>query len=510
MKSFFNRYIPYSYILILFAPLFISCEQNDIESNNPLVWLPSDSDYQSNPTYLLDTTQFEIEAPPSLTSEAYQKELNDIQTAQASATKADKEKVKEWAGMTFSRWNHIARELAAKYNYAPAANAQGIYPNPDPANPLSDPRFPFANPPYVARMFAFLAVANHDALVITWQKKFHYKHKRPYELSTSIEKKGVQHENLPAYPSHDAVIAQTSAQILKQFFPGEKEYIDRLLLENEQAVYLSGESTQFGIDAGKKLGAEVAKQVIDYSKTDGMAQANNQAVFDNQVKHAAQLGIVPQWKSQEIPARPPMLPNYGQVRTWHLTKADIEKNRPKLPPKFGEQQFQKELEELQNVQKNQTREQARIANFWADGVGSYTPPGHWHRITSQTCEQKQLSVIQTASHLALVSTALMDAGIACWETKYFYCTPRPQQFGLKTSVGVPNFPAYTSGHSTFSGAAAEVLSHLFPEDSQRFRAKAQEASISRIYGLIHFRVDCDMGLEHGAFIGKKAIEKRIR
>jgi membrane-associated phospholipid phosphatase len=109
--------------------------------------------------------------------------------------------------------------------------------------------------------------------------------------------------------------------------------------------------------------------------------------------------------------------------------------------------------------------------------------------------------------LAYVGTALMDAGIGCWDTKYYYYSPRPQQFGLKTSVGLPNFPSYTSGHSTFSYAAATVLSAFFPEKSKTFEGYAQEASDSRVYGLIHFRVDCTMGGKHGKAIGTFAVQR---
>jgi len=112
-----------------------------------------------------------------------------------------------------------------------------------------------------------------------------------------------------------------------------------------------------------------------------------------------------------------------------------------------------------------------------------------------------------ARMLAYVGTALMDAGIACWETKYYYYSPRPQQFGLKTSVGLPNFPSYTSGHSTFSFAASTVLSSFFPDKASLFNSYAQEASDSRVYGLIHFRVDCSMGGKHGRLIGDYAVKR---
>ena len=178
-----------------------------------------------------------------------------------------------------------------------------------------------------------------------------------------------------------------------------------------------------------------------------------------------------------------------------------------MPYVVGSSEWQKDMDELKAIQNKQTREQARIANYWADGAGSYTPPGHWHRAGANAAHEARFSEVRMARTLALLGTAEMDAGIGCWDAKYFYYTPRPQQFGLKTSVGLPNFPSYTSGHSTFSAAGATVLSYIFPEQAEKFNAQAMEASVSRIYGLIHYRVDCEMGLKHGKVIGEYAIAR---
>ena len=66
---------------------------------------------------------------------------------------------------------------------------------------------------------------------------------------------------------------------------------------------------------------------------------------------------------------------------------------------------------------------------------------------------------------------------------------------------MPNFPSYTSGHSTFSAAAAVVLSYLFPASTSQFEAMRDEAAISRLYGGIHYRSDIEVGKQHGARIG---------
>ena len=106
---------------------------------------------------------------------------------------------------------------------------------------------------------------------------------------------------------------------------------------------------------------------------------------------------------------------------------------------------------------------------------------------------------------------MMDAAICCWDAKFFYYTPRPSQVNpkIKTLTGLPNFPSYTSGHSTFSGAAATILSHLIPSKASYFNKYADEATVSRLYGAIHYRRDCEAGLVMGKAIGEKAISRAL-
>jgi membrane-associated phospholipid phosphatase len=99
--------------------------------------------------------------------------------------------------------------------------------------------------------------------------------------------------------------------------------------------------------------------------------------------------------------------------------------------------------------------------------------------------------------------AMHDAAVSCWDTKYAYFNPRPSQLDpeIRTVIGLPNFPSYTSGHSTFSAAAADVLSYIFPSAAPTFDALMQEAAISRLYGGIHYRSDIETGKTHGARVG---------
>ena len=161
---------------------------------------------------------------------------------------------------------------------------------------------------------------------------------------------------------------------------------------------------------------------------------------------------------------------------------------------------------------NMTAEQRRVANFWNDGLNSYTPPGHWNRFAKETAVKYKLSPVRTARVFAYMNMAIVDAGISCWDAKYYYHYPRPIQSipGFKTILGTPNFPAYTSGHSTFSGAAAEVLSHFFPAEADQYKKWAEEAAMSRIYGGIHYRFDAEIGLSQGKKVASYSVNRAIK
>ena len=141
------------------------------------------------------------------------------------------------------------------------------------------------------------------------------------------------------------------------------------------------------------------------------------------------------------------------------------------------------------------------------GAGTYAPPGHWNDLAAEYIRDARQSEVRAARTFALLNMAMHDAAVGCWGVKFLYFNPRPEQLdpSIKTVIGLPNFPAYPSGHSTYSSAAAVVLSYLFPPAASQFDAMKEEASISRLYGGIHYRSDIERGKEHGARIGGYAV-----
>ena len=268
-----------------------------------------------------------------------------------------------------------------------------------------------------------------------------------------------------------------------------------------------------------------------------------------------------------------------------------------------------------------------LAEFWADGPSSETPPGHWNVIANEVSDSPEMARRRKESGPAdrlewdvklyfALNGAVHDAAIAAWGAKRAYETVRPismirylgakgqssdrgapsydpeglplvpglvevvtaessapgqRHASLADNVGAiavrtwrgpppdpaaragvgwirasrwvpyqratfvtPAFPGYVSGHSTFSRAAAEVLtsftgSRYFPGglfESRRpagslgveqgpsrdvilqaatYYDAADQAGVSRIYGGIHISEDDFAGRRIGSVCGKQAL-----
>jgi PAP2 superfamily len=458
---------------------------------------------------------FNIPVPETTSSTAYQKELADLKTALANQTADQQAAIKYWGAGTVLRWNEIMRALVAKYNLAPQDSA-GVYPIPSAANPFAYPQFPFSNPPYAARAYAYVSVAQYDALVAANKLKSQYRRPAPYKVDASITP-SVAKSDLPSYPSEEAVVATATFEVIKNLFPTEVEFLNKKAEECRRFKYWAGAATASDIAAGDSIGKAVAAKIMARARTDNMSLAvGNQAKWDSLANRPLMLRTVngketliadKGWYSEELPKRPPMLPFFGNVKAWFFAKAADVRMPP--PPLSTAPEIQEQVKELYGITSNLTREQTRIALFWADGVGTQTPPGHWNAIACDYLQPLQLSEVRMARNLSLLNMALMDAAITCWDNKNTYYFLRPSNFDkrIKTVTGLPNFQGYTSGHSTFSGAAATFLGYLLPNEKNKFDEMAKEASVSRQYGGIHLRIDCEVGIQSGNKIGQLAIDR---
>jgi membrane-associated phospholipid phosphatase len=221
--------------------------------------------------------------------------------------------------------------------------------------------------------------------------------------------------------------------------------------------------------------------------------------------------------------------------------------RPPAPPVLTSVEYASEVQMVQDLGalngSQRTPEQTEIARFWGYGPTTATPPGHWNQIAIAALGNSQRDLVDVARLFALLNIAMADAAIASWDCKYVYGLWRPitaiqlaDQDGNPLTnpdttweplLATPPFPEYTSGHSTFSGAAAVALAAVFGRDHVRFAVgsddlpgvqrsfrsfsqAASESGLSRILGGIHFWSANVNGLDSGAEIGRWVVDHELR
>ena len=420
--------------------------------------------------------QFAVPPPPADGSPEAKADDDELKRLVAERTPEVADFVKKWEGEdepVSAPWMEMALEFISAREKDPAASS---------------------------RAYALVAVAAYDAMVATWHWKYEYDRAAPDVVET-ISDPGPD----PSYPNEHAAIAAAAAGTLAYLFP-ERPAL-RLQEGADQAAdsrVLAGAARRSDVDAGLALGDKVAEAVVAYAKADG-----SDKVWDGKRPG----GRPRYWEPPTGKVANPVSPTAGQWKTWVLESGD--QFRPGPPPVFGTPEFKAAAEEMVRIKANLTEEQKRAATYWAGGQGTPLPAGIWNNVTLAYLRDLKPSEPQMERVMALANVAMADAGIASWDAKYAYWDPRPENGVQDTGVDptwtpyidTPFFPSYISGHATYSGAIAEVLSFIFPDREQDFRSKAQEASDSRAWGGIHWPLDSTVGLEVGAKVGHAVIER---
>ncbi|HWZ87566.1 MAG TPA: phosphatase PAP2 family protein [Polyangiaceae bacterium] len=411
--------------------------------------------------------------PPAPDSEAGQQE-RDLLDAHGKKSARAESAIADWRGLASVRWNEIARDLVAKHR---------------------------TSHPQASRVYALMSVAQYDASVAAWNNKSFYRRPAPIRAARDSSSSLVV-ESQWIYPSGYAAVASASASVLAYLFPDEQTFLHEKADEAGLSRIWGGQCFASDVSAGEVLGRAVAGVVVQRASADGADGADGAGAQGDAKAPPVTEG---EWVS--APNDTPLLPLWGSVKPFLMSSNSQFRAPP--PPAAGSPAFQSALAEVRKISDSRTPEQARLAALWADGAGSYSPAGHWNKIAADLIEDHGFDEARAARVLALLNMAMMDASIACWDTKYHYGVIRPSQADsqITTPVGLPNFPSYVSGHAAFSGAAAAVLGRLFPAQSAWLSAKAEEAATSRIYGGIHYRFDSEAGLAQGRAIAQLAIER---
>lgn len=287
-----------------------------------------------------------------------------------------------------------------------------------------------------------------------------------------------------------------------------------------------------------KLAKSIVEQVIAYAKLDGFTKLSGMQRYTPK----AGIGF---WKPTPPVFMASIEPNWGKLRTFLLDSSkQFTTPAPIVFDTAINSKFHALAKEVYDIKRNATKQQKDIAMFWdcnpfaveqighvEFGLKKISPGGHWLGIVGIACNSRKLSLTNTVLVHTLLSVTLADAFISCWQEKYTSDRVRPVtviQFFFDPKwqplLQTPPFPEYVSGHSVASSAAAIVLTKIFGDNFTftdntevefglpirkftSFNAAAKEASISRLYGGIHFRDAIDQGIWLGDQIGSNANQK---
>ena len=361
------------------------------------------------------------------------------------------------------------------------------------------------NPPRASRAMAIVHTAIYDAVNAI---------ERTHEVYAV---------NVLASPlaSTEAAVAAAAHATLSNLFPSQTDAFDDKLAASMETI-----PDGLAEDLGVELGEEVAAQMLALRSSDGS---------DVVVPYTP--GSEPgDWRTTPPANAPALLPNWPNVTPFAMTSGS--QFSPDNIPALTSAKYTAAFNEVKSLGRinsaTRTADQTNIALFWANGGGTATPPGHLNVLAAIVSEQRDLSLAENARLFAMLNVALADAAIMSWDAKYDTNFWRPVT-GIRAAetdgnpdtaadadwtplIVTPPFPSYTSGHSSFSGAAAAVLKSFFGRDNiaftlpsensavpsrsfTSFSQAAQESADSRLYGGIHWRFDNEDGLTSGTQLG---------
>ena len=363
--------------------------------------------------------------------------------------------------------------------------------------------------------------------------------------------------------SMHAAVAQAAHDTLVVLYPSQKPSFDELLAEDLDQV-----RDRQAQRRGSAVGSRAAAAILGLRANDGSQVAEQ--LYGSEYTPVPGLG---KWRQDPIAQQPIALGSlWGQVKPFVLESAGQFPAPP--PPALNSGAYATAFDEVKRLggcgsdparcspgsptATERNAEQTQIGIYWGyDGTpGLGTPPRLYNQIVVRIADQMGSNAVELARLLALVNTAMADAGMACWDFKYLFAFWRPitairaaadpnwTPLGAPGSNSngtnfTPPFPAYASGHATFGGSVFETLRRFYGTDriafsfvsdefnsvtrdnrgnvrpllTRRFSSLSQaeeENGQSRIYLGIHWAFDKTEGIVHGRLVGDYVFENAFQ
>lgn len=385
------------------------------------------------------------------------------------------------------------------------------------------------SPPVASRIYVYMSIAGYEAAI----------HENPKYVSLAGQIKGLEEVPKPeasqeyCYPLASVQAMLTVGKALV-FSEDKMDVFYNKIMQDFKDAGVPEEIFERSVHYGN----EVAQHILAWSGKDNYKQSRSFPKFSIEDNPAT-------WKPTPPAYMDAIEPHWNKIRTFGIDSCGQFKPAPHTTFSSDPNSlFYKEAYETYSVGKNLTQEQRDIAFFWdcnpfvmnvkghvMFATKKISPGGHWMNITHVACKKTNADFVQSTEAYALVSVALMDGFISCWDEKYKSKLIRPESYineyideDWVPTLQTPPFPEYTSGHSVISAASAVTLTKLFGEnfsflDSteiefglsarsfKSFKEASEEAAISRLYGGIHYRPAIVNGVTEGTAIGNYIMEK---
>lgn len=388
------------------------------------------------------------------------------------------------------------------------------------------------SPPVASRIYAYATLAGYEGLIINNKE---YKSLggqiKGFEAGPKPEANKEYCENLVSFKAIMHVARNLTFTVDKYD-----------AFEKKTEIFFKDAGVPGDVfDRSVELGEAIGKHVMAYSKKDNYLQTRG---LRYTVKNSGD-----KWVPTPPQYADAMEPYWPTIRTMVIDSAGAFPPPPTFQySKDKNSPFWKEVVDVYETVNNLSQEQKDIAWFWDDNAfvmnvqghvmyanKKMTPAGHWMAITRTVSQQTDKNVFDAADAYVRTAISIFDGFISCWYEKYKSEKIRPETVinddidpKWRPFLQTPPFPEYTSGHSTISASAAKALTFTFGEnvaftDSTEFKydhgvrkfesfyQAADECSISRVYGGIHYKSGCEegqkAGYKMGEFINNRLVTK---